>query len=107
MRAEVWVSNDDIGFVRNGQNVKLKLAAFPFQKYGMIDGRVEHVSADATDSNAASGMSSNDKPARTQPLLYKTLVVLKAMHLEMDGERFQLGAGIARFPIRLSYALNL
>jgi len=94
LRAEVWVSNDDIGFVRNGQKVKVKLAAFPFQKYGMIDGQVEHVSADATDSNAANGVPANDKPARTQPLLYKTLVALKAMHLETDGERFMLGAGM-------------
>ena len=94
LRAEVWISNDDIGFVRNGQAAKVKLATFPFQKYGMIDGQVEHVSADATDSNAANGMPTNDKPARTQPLVYKTLVALKSMHLEMDGERFILGAGM-------------
>lgn len=94
LRAEVWVSNDDIGFVRNGQAVKVKLAAFPFQKYGMIDGQVEHVSADASDSNAANGAPSTDKPARMQPLLYKTLVSLQAMHLAMDDERFMLGAGM-------------
>jgi hemolysin D len=38
LRAEVWVSNEDIGFVRQGQPVKLKFAAFPFQKYGMVEG---------------------------------------------------------------------
>ncbi len=48
LRAEVWVSNQDIGFVRAGQLVKVKLAAFPFQKYGMVEGTVEHVSADAS-----------------------------------------------------------
>ena len=94
LRAEVWVSNDDIGFVRNGQAVKVKLAAFPFQKYGMIEGQVEHVSADATDSSAQNGIQSNDKQAMKQPLLYKTLVTLKSMQLEMDGERFMLGAGM-------------
>jgi HlyD family secretion protein len=51
LRAEVWVSNQDIGFVRQGQTVKVKLAAFPFQKYGMVEGTVEHVSADAADGN--------------------------------------------------------
>ncbi|WP_138678908.1 HlyD family type I secretion periplasmic adaptor subunit, partial [Candidatus Accumulibacter phosphatis] len=45
LRAEVWVSNEDIGFVRPGQAVKLKFAAFPFQKYGMVEGTVEHVGA--------------------------------------------------------------
>ena len=49
LRAEVWVSNEDIGFVRKGQRVKLKFAAFPFQKYGMVDGLVEQVGADSVD----------------------------------------------------------
>jgi multidrug resistance efflux pump len=53
LRAEVWVSNEDIGFVRQGQPVKLKFAAFPFQKYGMVEGTVEHVSADSADGNTA------------------------------------------------------
>jgi HlyD family secretion protein len=38
--AEVWVSNDDVGFVRTGQGAKLKLAAFQFQKYGLLEGTV-------------------------------------------------------------------
>ncbi len=94
LRAEVWVSNEDIGFVRRGQPVKLKFAAFPFQKYGMVEGIVEHVSADAADANTA-GATQNDKASgRNQPLVYKALVTLKAMRLEMDGERFPLSAGM-------------
>jgi HlyD family secretion protein len=97
LRAEVWVSNKDIGFVRQGQPVKLKFAAFPFQKYGLVEGRVEHVSADSADSNAtgANGAAGNDQGnARKQPLAYKALITLRRMHLEMDGERFVLGAGM-------------
>jgi len=95
LRAEVWVSNEDIGFVRQGQPVKLKFAAFPFQKYGMVDGTVEYISADSADNNTGNGNSPNDKaPARNQPLLYKALVTLKAMLLDMDGEQFQLSAGM-------------
>lgn len=93
LRAEVWVSNEDIGFVRQGQPVKLKFAAFPFQKYGMIEGTVEHVSADAADSNTANA-SQNDQGKKTQPLLYKALVRLKDMALAMDGQRFALSAGM-------------
>ena len=91
LRAEVWVSNEDIGFVRQGQPVKLKFAAFPFQKYGMVEGTVEHVSADAADNNTANQNESNRK---SQPLLYKALVRLKDMALAMDGERFALSAGM-------------
>jgi hemolysin D len=35
--AEVQVHNDDVGFVRAGQPVKLKIAAYPFQKYGLLE----------------------------------------------------------------------
>ncbi len=95
LRAEVWVSNEDIGFVRQGQPVKLKFAAFPFQKYGMVEGTVEHVSADSADSNTSNGSTPNDKaPAKNQALVYKALVTLKAMHLEMDRQRFALSAGM-------------
>src|SRR5690606_20236709 len=96
LRAEVWVSNEDIGFVRQGQTVKLKFSAFPFQKYGMVEGTIEHVSADAMDAGAADGVPGNDDKARGggRPLVYKALVALKAMNLEMDGIRFVLTAGM-------------
>jgi len=92
MSAEVWVSNEDIGFVRKGQQVKLKIAAFPFQKYGMIEGTVEHVSADAADD--AMGSSSTDPTRQGRQLVYRALVALKSMHLEMDGKSYQLSAGM-------------
>ncbi|MBS1191327.1 MAG: type secretion rane fusion protein, HlyD family [Rhodocyclaceae bacterium] len=95
LRAEVWVSNEDIGFVRPGQPVKLKFAAFPFQKYGMVEGTVEHVSADAADNATGNGnASSPDLGRKSQPLVYKALVALQAMALQMDGERFPLSAGM-------------
>lgn len=49
LEAEVWVSNLDAGRVAAGAAVKLKLAAFPYQRHGMLEGIVRHVSADATE----------------------------------------------------------
>jgi HlyD family secretion protein len=94
LRAEVWVSNEDIGFVRQGQPVKLKFAAFPFQKYGMAEGTVEHVSADAADNNTGNGNTQTDPTKKNQTLVYKALVALKQMSLEMDDKRFMLSAGM-------------
>jgi HlyD family secretion protein len=93
LRAEVWVSNEDIGFVRPGQPVKLKFAAFPFQKYGMCAGTVEHVSADASDPATASSTPPGDN-GKSMPLVYKALVRLESMSLETNGERFYLNAGM-------------
>ena len=99
LRAEVWVSNEDIGFVRKGQPVKLKLAAFPFQKYGMIDGEVENVSADAADNNTSNGTTPNETTAgKNKPLVYKALVSLKRQSLtlgeEPETQRFALSPGM-------------
>lgn len=94
LRAEVMVSNEDIGFVRVGQPVKVKLAAYPFQKYGMVEGWVEHVSADAQDNNTQEAGMGTNQARRDQPLSFKALVSLDAMHLEMDGIRFALNAGM-------------
>jgi hemolysin D len=95
MKAEVWVSNEDIGFVRIGQPVKVKLLAFPFQKYGMLEGTVEHVSADAADGDAGNpGTGPMAAPGRNKPLVYKALVSLSRMQIETGGARYPLAAGM-------------
>lgn len=94
LRAEVWVSNEDIGFVRQGQPVKLKFAAYPFQKYGLAVGRVAHVSADAADSGASNQGGEADKRSEVAKLLYKAIVTIDSMSLERDGNRHSLSAGM-------------
>ncbi|MEO8486792.1 MAG: HlyD family type I secretion periplasmic adaptor subunit [Betaproteobacteria bacterium] len=47
--ADVLVRQEDAGFVQAGQAARVKLVAYPFQKYGTIDGKVVHVASDATD----------------------------------------------------------
>jgi hemolysin D len=90
LRAEVWLSNDDTGFVRPGLPVKLKFAAFEFQKYGMLDGEVQYVAADATDRQD----DTVEVPARTLPLAYRTLVSLWSQQLVADGVPYRLASGM-------------
>jgi HlyD family secretion protein len=96
LRAEVWISNDDVGFVRPKQDVKIKLAAFTFQKYGMVDGTVVQVSADATESpnpnTRSDALTGRDRP--TGPLAFRALVDLKQQHVMVDGERYPLAPGM-------------
>ena len=96
LRAEVWVANDDAGFVRPGQEAKLKLAAFQFQKYGMAKGTVAQVSADATEApnpNTRSGaLAGRDRPAA--PLAFRALIDLESQFLESDGRRYTLAPGM-------------
>jgi len=84
--AEVWLQNEDAGFVRAGQAARLKLAGFPFQRYGMLDGRVLRVSADATERSAA-------EPERGA-LAYRALVELERQELRAGGAVHALIAGM-------------
>jgi HlyD family secretion protein len=93
--AEVWVSNEDIGFIRQGQPVKVKLSAFQFQKYGMLEGRVRHVSADASEPQGASPASVEISRGRSaQALTYKTLIELNTQELLAQGVRYGLTPGM-------------
>ncbi len=47
--ATVKIFNKDIGFVRAGQDVGVKLAAFPFTRHGVVEGRIESISTDAVE----------------------------------------------------------
>ncbi len=44
---EVKVLNRDIGFIRQGMKVKVKMATFPFQEFGIIDAEVVQISPNA------------------------------------------------------------
>jgi HlyD family secretion protein len=94
--AEVWVSNDDVGFVRPGQGAKLKLAAFQFQKYGLVEGRVLHVNADATEAPSpntrSDALAGRDRPMG--PLSFRALVELGSQELLAGGRRHALQPGM-------------
>lgn len=92
--AEVWVSNEDSGFVHPGQEVKLKLASYAFQKYGMVDGVVQDVSADSSDAPAASANAGTDPETPPSALPYRARIRLKTQHLEARGRRYELRPGM-------------
>jgi len=94
--AEIWVSNQDVGFVREGQAAKLKLTAFQFQKYGLLEGKVLHVNADATEAPSANtrsdALSGRDRPMG--PLAFRALIELASEELVADGEHYALQPGM-------------
>ena len=94
--AEVWVSNQDVGFVHTGQNVKVKLAAFQFQKYGMLAGKVTHINADATEAPSpntrSDALSGRDRPMG--PLSFRALVQLGVQELVVASSRYPLAPGM-------------
>jgi hemolysin D len=88
LQAEVLLSNEDVGFVAKGQKTQVKIAAYPFQKYGLLDGQVHLISADSADPK-------QQQQTQQPNLSYKALVTLKQQSLKSpNGEQLQLSAGM-------------
>jgi len=94
LQAEVLVKNEDVGFVYPNQKTKVKLAAYPFQKYGMIEGRVIRIGADASDMTPPAA-GDNGKDQKVAPgLTYKVLISLNRQELEIEGDKLRLTPGM-------------
>lgn len=94
--AEVMVKNEDVGFVYPTQKVKIKLASYPFQQYGMLDGEVLNISADASDDNASASSNKNSAQKNLTPAgqVYKALVTLDAQQLVAQNKAYKLVPGM-------------
>ena len=100
--AHVAIKNEDIGFVLVGQMAQVKLAAFPFQKYGLLSGAVMRVSADATEAgvsadrgSAGDGNASSAANTASTLATYKARIALDQQHLQSpSGQRLLAGAGM-------------
>ncbi|HEY7743740.1 MAG TPA: HlyD family type I secretion periplasmic adaptor subunit [Burkholderiales bacterium] len=88
--AEVWVGNADAGFVRPDQKARVKIAAYPFQKYGLLDGTVKQVSADAQARSDAG----NAAIRSVQESAYRALIGLAGNHVENQGRPLRLMPGM-------------
>ena len=95
--AEILIRNDDVGFVRTHQQVKIKLAAFPFQKYGLLDGQILQVWPDANEASSSNNQSNHSSEAGAPSETttgYKALVSLDHQSLSIAGESRTLVAGM-------------
>ncbi|MBO9621154.1 MAG: HlyD family type I secretion periplasmic adaptor subunit [Sphingomonas sp.] len=93
---EANILNRDIGFIRVGQKVRVKLEAFPFTDYGVVPGVVESISRDAIDLSQP-GTPQRDEKGRPvqQGLVYATRIRLLKRAIAADGHQVVIGPGLA------------
>ena len=88
--AEVAIKNEDVGFVVPGQKVRLKLQAYPFQKYGLLEGVVQVVGADSAANDPQRANAQGQSPQS-----YKALLQLESQELTSGkGEKLKLTPGM-------------
>ena len=81
LQVEAKIMNQDVGFVKLGQEVSIKLDSFSFTKYGKLVGKVQHISSGGIE-DPQMGM------------VYTSIIELKANEIEIDGEIFRLKPGM-------------
>ncbi|WP_165188513.1 HlyD family type I secretion periplasmic adaptor subunit [Caulobacter soli] len=79
---EAMVLNRDAGFVRAGQKVEVKFEAYPFTRYGVVEGRLEQIGSDAVE---------NEKLGP----VYPARVRLSQTWIAVDGRKVLLEPGLA------------
>lgn len=84
LKIKASVQDKDIGFVKKGMNVQIKVDTFDFQKYGMIEGVVKKVSKDSVEDEK-------------QGLLYDVYITPVTKTLRVDGEEqpILIGMGLS------------
>jgi len=82
LEIEAGLLNKDIGFVYSGQIVEIKIDSFPFTKYGVIDGEVTDISADAIEHEKLG-------------LLFPLKASIKTDEINVDGKWVKLKPGMS------------
>jgi HlyD family secretion protein len=79
---KVEIGEQDRAFLREGQSVKLKFNAFPYQRYGVIDGTLDYISPTTRASS------------QTKQPVYEGRVSLERDHYQVGDTKYSLRYGM-------------
>jgi hemolysin D len=107
LRVEALVANADIGFVKLGQDVAVKVDAFPFTRFGTLHGKLIRIAPQAIDeqeakrafANAASSANDDNSPAQqpqgqAQSFVFPVTIALDETAMPVGDARIPLSPGM-------------
>ena len=96
LQAQLFAPSSTAGFVRPGQTVYLRYAAYPYQKFGLHLGRITSVSGTPfAPSELPPNLSEQLlTQAGSKEALYRVNVALEAQNIQAYGEALPLKAGL-------------
>jgi hemolysin D len=105
LQVEALVANMDIGFVKVGQEVAIKLDAFPFTRFGALHGKVVAIAREAVDEQQAkralanatapgNSGDSNSAPGQPASFVFPVTVALDDNAMRVDGAVIPLTPGM-------------
>lgn len=98
LHAQLYITPRQSGFIQSGQQVTLRYEAFPYQKFGMAEGRVVNVanspySINELQPHIASTLQSGSNPGASENY-YRVTVELESQHVEVYGRKKSLLPGM-------------
>lgn len=93
LEVRLYAPSRAIGFIRNGDRVLLRYAAFPYQKFGQHEGRVTSVSNSTAASTEVAGFTTPEMAQSGEPV-YAITVALDRQTITTYGQARPLQAGM-------------
>lgn len=87
-QAELFAPSRSVGFVREGQQVRIMYDAFPYQRFGSFAGQIE------TISHSIASPSELDVPIKLEEPVYRVRVGLATQNVPANGSSFPLQSGM-------------
>lgn len=86
--AEAYVPTRAAGFLKNGLNVRIMFDAFPYEKFGSFNGRIESISRSILGTNEI------ETPIKLEDPVYKIRIKLEDSRTTRFGESLGLQSGM-------------
>ncbi len=106
LQVEIFVNNIDIGFIKLGQEAAIKVDAFPFTRFGTLNGKVVRIAKDAIDEQDArrsqanttalanAGGSGGGQPGQPQNFVFPVTLQLYETAMKVDNVVIPLTPGM-------------
>jgi len=88
LQAQLWVPTRAMGFIKPGQTVRIRYAAFPYQRYGVHEGTIASISQHILNPNELA------TPLDIKEPVYQVVVNLKKQYIQAYGNTMNLQAGM-------------
>lgn len=93
MMVEAYVKPSEVAFLKVGQQAVVKLSSYDFNKYGGLDGELEHLSPD-TLKDERQQRRPGANPADMEEGYYRILVRIKDTNLVRNGKKMEATPGM-------------
>jgi len=82
LEAKIFLTNNDIGFVKSNMNAEIRVDAFPYTQFGSLKGRLHFIGEEALPVD-----QKNLQPR------FPALIKLEEQNLELNGKKYELKSG--------------